>query len=354
LKILIIKQTSLGDVLHSTVAVNMLKSYYPRSSITFMVDKSAYDLIKYNKKIDEIIIFDLYLLKNTWVTKPNQAFNHIKDKIKQIRKTHYDLAFDLQGLFRSVFFLYLAKASRKYVKGRWLFLNKYKNNRIHAVNEIKSLINKAISKDNPEETIPTLTNKFKDTNISIYTSEEENQHINQILEKINPENKRILIISPFTRWQSKNWGDDSYIDLLRLIDGSKYIAILTGSKDRKADIDNIINQANRDDAVNLAGELSLLQFTELLRHADLLLSSDGFPVHLASAVNTRLIAIFGPTSEVKVGPISRNSLVMRGEDPCKRCGKRVCLDKRCMKSLLPEKVYRHIEKMIEEKQTKKP
>jgi heptosyltransferase-2/heptosyltransferase-3 len=327
----------------------MLKSYYPLSRITFMVDKSAYDLIKYNKKIDDIIIFDLNLLRKTWTTKPNQAFNHIKEKVKQIRKTDYDLAFDLQGLFRSVFFLYLAKASRKYVKGRWLFLDKYKNSRIHAIDEIKSLIIKTISKENNDESITNLTNKFKNTTISIYISEEENHHINQILKKINPYDKKTLIISPFTRWQSKDWGEDNYVQLLRLIDGSKYITILTGSKDRKADIDRIISCANRDNAVNLAGELSLLQFAELLRQADLLLSSDGFPVHLACAVNTPIIAIFGPTSEDKVGPVSSNSIVMRGEVPCSRCGRRICRDKRCMMSLPPEKVYRQIEKMILDK-----
>lgn len=335
MNILIIKQTSLGDVLHSTMAPVILKENYPDCKITYLVDKSAYNIIRYNDKVDKIIQFDLKLLQKEWKKNFVKVIKHILSVLKEVRKEKYDLAFDLQGLFRSVFFLYLSKANKKFVKGRWILLKGFRNKKLHALEEIKQVLLLANLKINTLKT-------------EVYTSELEETKITKLINKINPNNKKMLLISPFSRWDSKDWGIGNYKKLLKLIK-EDIIIVFTGSIDRRNDVESIIDTDRNiinGNVYNLVGKVNLLEFVELIRRGDLLLSGDGFPVHVASAVNTNVIALFGPTDEKRVGPTSSTSIILRDNINCSRCYKKSCPHKRCMDNISPHLVHKHISNMI--------
>ncbi len=330
--ILIIKQTSLGDVLHSTVAIEIIKQNFPESKITFLVDKSAYEILKYNKKIEKFILFDMNILKN-WHQNILKTIKHIFNILKEVRKTKYHIAFDLQGLLRSVFFLYFSKADKKYVKGKWLFLEKYRNKNIHAINEIIGVLRKAGLNIN------------NNASMQVFTSQKEKDKIDILLKNLNPTNNKILLINPFSRWKSKDWSLHHYKELLKIIDNNITI-IFTGTFDRKDEITSTISESNRPNTINLLGELNLLELTELLKRANLLLSSDGFPIHLAGAFNIPVIALFGPTDENRVGPISDKKCVIRSDIKCIKCYKKNCSPNICMESISPKEVYNKIIEMI--------
>lgn len=333
MNILIIKQTSLGDVLNSTVAIKILKHNFPNTNITFLVDKSAYNIMKYNKDINKFIIFDFKLIQKKYLKSPIKVITHIISILKEIRKIHYDMAFDLQGLFRSVFFLYLSKAKKKYVKGRWIFLKKYRNKYIHAIEEIKNTLKIA-----GLEIIPS--------KMEIYTSDNEVEKINTLLREINPNNKKMLIISPFTRWNSKNWGTHNYNNLLKLIENN-IVIIITGTKDKINETELIFENIYKNNIYNMVGKLNLLELVELIKRADLLLSGDSFPIHVAGAVNTPVISLFGPTDEKRVGPVSKKSIVLRDEVNCKICYKKNCRKgKICMDNIKPQFVYNYIKRFF--------
>lgn len=332
--ILIIKTTSLGDVLHSTISLDMIKQTYPNSKIIFMVDKSAYPILKYNKYIDNFIIFDYSFVLKNWFRHPIKTIKYIKSITNKIREIKFDFAFDLQGLFRSVFFLYIAKAEKKYVKGRWVFLNKYKNKTVHAVDEIKNLLSLGGFTAN------------KNTKMHIYTSEKEKEAISKLMLKINPNNKKVIVISPFSRWQSKDWGLKNYFKLIRLIDENDFVLVLTGIPSVKDDIETLLKGYRKGNVYNLSGELTLLEFVELVRKTDLLISSDGFPVHVASACEKPVIALFGATDEKRVKPLSKHSVVLRKQVKCAKCYKRICHNKVCMDNITPEEVLLNIDKLL--------
>ncbi len=330
MNVLIIKTTSLGDVLHSTISLNLIKKTYPDTKITFMVDKSAYPILKHNKLISKFIIFDYAFIRNNWLKHPIKTIKYIKKIVREIKSKHFDLAFDLQGLLRSVFFLYLARADRKYVKGRWIFLNKYKNKKIHAINEIKNVL--ALANINTN-------NNHK---IEIYTSEIEKKTISKLIQNINPNNKKLIVISPFSRWQSKDWGLKNYSKLIRLMYEDEFCIVFTGVSSTKAHITELLSGYQKDNAHNLTGKLELLELVELIRRADLLLSSDGFPVHIASAFDTPVIALFGATDENRVGPLSGKSIVIRKQIHCAKCYKKKCKNKICMDRITAEEVLYNI------------
>ncbi len=121
MKILLIKQTSLGDVIHSSLAVEATRAQYPEAEIHFMVDKSCKLAVEHNPRIDKLIIFDKILVSQKMKKSFFNIFSVMAQfltSLREVRKEKYDLAIDLQGIERSIFFLYFCRAKEKFVKGK--------------------------------------------------------------------------------------------------------------------------------------------------------------------------------------------------------------------------------------------
>ena len=330
--ILVIKLTSLGDVLHAAGHIRTLKESFPNAKITVLTADTSYDIFRYNKHVDRVLLFEKDRAKREWMSHPTWFLSHILSLIKEIRTVHYDLAFDLQGRFKSVIFLYAAKASQKFVKGRWPFLRFFRKPEIHAIEEMDYVLRKA--------GIPVTNSEME-----IFTSSHEEMAIQTLLARINPTRKRMMVVSPFTRWKTKNWGvekfkallDDFPIDML---------VIFTGARERKNDIDRLMSVIHYHSMVNLAGELTLLEFAELMKYVQLVLTGDSFAMHLASAFHTPLIALFGPTDEKRIGPVGKHSTVLRDTDRCERCYRRDHCEKNCISYIEPEKVLSEIYRRV--------
>jgi len=337
MNILIIKQTSLGDVLHATAALKPIRTKFPDAHITFMADKSTLPLIVNNREINEIIEYDLNGLAGLLPFSPFRCLKKIAVLVRQIRMREYDLAFDLQGLIRTVFFLYTARAKKKFVKGRWPGVKGYKSEAIHAVDEIKRVI--GLSGISCGDSKPCFS----------FEPDAGGSGISEILRNagssINPGNFQfIVVISPFTRWQSKDWGLHNYTRLLSLFP-ENFLILFTGAADKNKDIETV-TALHPERTVNLAGLISINSFALLLSKSNVLISSDGFPVHLAAALNTPVVALFGPTHEEKVGPFGGTSRILRDTIHCTRCYKPRCR-KGCMNYITPEEVLHAVKSLTD-------
>lgn len=328
MKILVVKLTSLGDVLHATGHIRTIKENFPNSKITVLTADSSYDIFKHNNNVEKILIFEKDRAKREWITNFIWVVGHILSLIREVRTVHYDLAFDLQGRLKSVIFLYSAKAKRKFVKGRWLFLRFFKKPEIHAIEEMDHVLRMAGLQ---------VTN----SDMEIFTSKQEEKTIREILSRINPLKKRIMIVSPFTRWKTKNWSVKNFKALFDNFSVDVLI-IFTGAKDRKLEVDQLMSEIHYPSMINLAGELTLLEFAELMKYVHLVLTGDSFPMHLASAFQTPLIALFGPTDERRIGPRGKQSLVLRGTALCVRCYRRDYCEKNCINYIEPGSVLTEI------------
>ena len=105
MKILVIKQTSLGDVLHATAALTAIRDAHPSAHLTVLTSTAAQELLKHNPNIDELIIFDRYGVKRNWWRRPVWTFQQFVQTLKVVRLNEYDLALDLQGSWKTVIFL---------------------------------------------------------------------------------------------------------------------------------------------------------------------------------------------------------------------------------------------------------
>ena len=176
------------------------------------------------------------------------------------------------------------------------------------------------------------------TAMEIFTSDSECQAIDTLLTRINPQSKRVVIVSPFTRWATKNWDADKFASLAARV-AQHAMVIFTSSADKSIEIDQLIASTRSPYIFNAAGTLSLLEFAELVRRADLVVTGDSFPMHVASAVHTPLIALFGPTDEKRVGPIGRHVTVIRADEVCRRCYRRNRCTRNCINHVPVAKVF---------------
>lgn len=324
MNILIIKQTSLGDVLHSTGHIRTIRENFPDSRITLLTATSSYDIYRHNPHIDDVILFERYRIKSDWYRHPLWSIKHIADVMRQVRTQNYDLAIDLQGRLKSVIFLYAAKAKQKIVKGNWWGLDGFRQRELHAIQEMDGVLTKA-----------GLT--VKDSHMELHVSPAEQQKVTKLLEEINPDNKNLVILSPFTRWPGKNWPLDHFLQLANNLPENMR-PVFTGSETDAESIQKLLVD-HPELGVNLAGKLNLLEFAELVNQSSVLISGDSFPMHVAGAMGTPTISVFGPTDESRVGPVGDKAVVLRADD-CGRCYRRDVCPKRCMERVAPEQVMK--------------
>ena len=307
MKILVIKQTSLGDVLHATGHVRAIKQAFPNSELALLTATSSADIFRHNPWVDRMILVDRYRVKKNWWRRPGWSYRHMRDVMTQVRKERFDLAFDLQGLAKSVLFLYGARAEKKYVKGNWLGLKGFRDKRLHAITEM-------------DKVIALAGVKGLDTSMEFARSNHEVAHIDRLLKTLNPAGKPIVIASPFSRWQSKDWPLSRFCSLAEAVAG-EHLVLFTGAKERASEVEEQLGTMGQADIINLLGTLSLLEFAELASRATLMVCGDSFPMHVASACGTPVIALFGPTDDRKVGPKGGDHQVIVAPD-CMRCDRK--------------------------------
>ena len=344
MNVLVIKQTSLGDVLHSTGHIRTIKENFPHCHLTVLTAIGSADIYRHNPWVDEMILFERERIKNEWRRHPLRTARHIAEVVAKVRTRYFDLAFDLQGLARSVVFLYAARAAKKYVKGRWPRLGRFRNPALHAMAEMDGVLARAHL-------------SVADTSMEFFTGTEAQRCMNDLLAKINPRHKPLLLFSPFSRWQSKDWPLPRYIEIIARIKQEhkdRYVIALTGTADARQRIEQALPEDSAG-VVNLAGELSLAQFAELADRATLMLTGDSFPMHMACAQNTPVVALFGPTDETKTGPVDRPAdrpvgkaiqhQVIRAPD-CTRCDRPRC-HRRCLEKLSTDVVFQTLRARLE-------
>lgn len=317
--ILLIKQTSLGDVVHATAPIRSVRTAFPDAHITVLTSTTAADLFLNNRDIDVLLTFDRYRVKSDWWRHPCWALSHIWCSIKKVRSQQFDLVIDLQGSWKTVMFLWAARTRSRFVKGRWWFAQRFCDPRLHAIDEMNGVLQ--LCGVQPSQEQPILT-----------VSQKDHDRASLILGKVLMSGKKLAVICPMTRWPTKNW---SLINFVELVDGitDKFFVVATGSFEDRIHIDRALSSDSSERVMNLAGDLSLTEFIAVMDQADVVVAGDSLPMHVASALDRPLVALFGPTNEALVGPRSPRSLVLRADVGCQRCYRRQFCKQNCINAI---------------------
>ena len=160
-----------------------------------------------------------------------------------------------------------------------------------------------------------------------------------------------IVINPGAKSHLKRWSGEKYASLIRrLTDELKCRVFITGNDD-DINVTGNVMASSGGKGINMCSRTSVGELAELVRRADVMVTNDSAPLHIASAMNTPTVAIFGPSDDVKYGPLSKNSVVLKPAVPCRPCGKALCSvgpDEGCISQVSVEDVFNAVKGILGE------
>lgn len=342
-RILIFNVNWLGDVLFSTATIRNIKRNFPQSFIACVIPSRCYPILKDNPYLDEIIIFDDKDRHKGLFAKLNF--------VKILKDKKFDLVFLLHRSFRRALICRLAGIPERighHTKKRGFLLTKKiippRRDSLHRIDYYLNIIKKAGL-------------IIEDRHLDFFFSEEDEEYVSKFFEKnsirkYKPANKKddqkedfLVVINPGGNWSPKRWPPEYWAELSdRLIDEYAARVIVTGSTKDQALAKSITKLMKNE--LNIAcGVFNVKHLGALCAKADLFITADTGPLHIANAVRAKkIIALFGPTSPKITGPYPQNNVILLQKDSgCKiPCYKVHCKDNRCMKLITPDEVIKEI------------
>ncbi len=334
MKILVIKPSSLGDVIHALPFLKAIKDSYPESHVDWVISRNLKGLLEDNPLISSLIIFN----KDAWKKPRNifKTFKEIRSFKKRLSENYYEIVVDLQGLLRSGLITHSTPGALKIGfddarEGSRFFYGKKvaTDGAVHAVDK-----NLLIAK--------TIGASPKKIGFPLYVSDEARNNIQNLLKGIND----YILIAPSSRWPSKRWPPEHFASLISKIGMP---VVITGSPAEK-NVVTAITDESPGATINLCGKTDMKELVALIDGAKAIVSNDSGPMHIAAALNKPVIALFGPTDYEKTGPYgwqnSKDLHVLRSPVKCSPCFKRRCDDQECMSKITVETVYNVLRKYL--------
>jgi lipopolysaccharide heptosyltransferase II len=327
-KFLIIRFSSIGDIILTTPLVRCLRAKYPACRIDFLVKKEFSVVLSQNPHITNIITFDKKAGKG--------ELSRIRKEVKQINYSHI---IDIQRNIRSIIISFgsgaiISSFSKKLLE-RDLLIRFRKN----FYKEIKPVYLRYF------ESVAALGVVYDGKGTEVFPPSNKANKVGELLE-MNLVNKviPILVVAPGAHWENKRWTTEGYAaaaDIFCMKTGA-YALLIGGDGD--VEICCRVQSLMITPALNLAGKLGLMGSAALIAKAAIVLTNDTGMLHLAQAMKTPVVAVYGPTTrELGFFPLPENSRVAEADISCRPCtqkGLHQCPKKhfRCMNDIKPETV----------------
>lgn len=326
MKILVIRMSSIGDILLTTPVLKAFKKKYPDAKIDFLVLDNFKAAIKGSRYIDNLIVFN---------KKKDDGYRNIVKFAEKLKENGYDYVFDLHAKFRSKLIVKnLGVKSFSYKKRAWWkgILVKFKL--------IKYKVDDTIVKN--------YFGAFKDFGIE-YSGEDiefpYDENDTRFLEY-----EGLPMMAPGASKETKKWTEQGFGELAKLI-FEKYNVktVLIGGKEDFSKCERI-NRISGNNCINLAGKLSLKESGTVLARAKFLVTNDSGPFHIARGVKCPTFVIFGPTNPDMFELGENDCLIYAGVScsPCSLHGEKKCPRNtfRCMREITSKDVFKKIENKI--------
>jgi len=322
-KILIIKPSSFGDVIHGLPVLHALSLRFPEAELHWVVAKSFAGILEGHPLIHRLWVID----KDAWRKLRNlpRTASDLRRLAQGLRKEKFDLVIDLQGLLRSaVIGLFTGVEERvgfEHAREGAKFSYKYRvraDTELHAVE--KNLLIAQFVGCRPAEPVFALPPLGE-------------------VPGIVKDMGQYAVIAPSAGTLVKRWPAEYFGRLASLL---PIASIIVGGRPDAA-LGDEVARLSHSRAVSVAGKTSLKELGAIIRGAKYLVTSDSGPMHLAAALNVPVFAVFGPTSPVRTGPYGNIHTIIRLELPCSPCfTRKPCPDWRCIREVTPEMVLRAI------------
>jgi lipopolysaccharide heptosyltransferase I len=334
-RILLIKLSAVGDVLHTIPVLNKLRKRYPAARIDWLAAPEIAELLRHHRGISNVVEFARGEWSEPWRLRP---FANTARLAADLRAARYDLVIDMHGQFRTAVFTLatgapvrigfdrprvqvwaasereLPQAARRHAwqgarELSWLAYTHHirlPTLEVHAVDRYLSIG-------------PMLGLDAGAADFSFPIPPAAHTRVASLLSQhgVVDRARGPIVIAPGTVWETKAWRQEGFAEVARYFMSQGFAVVLAGSPRERTLCAQIAGEA--PGVINLAGETSLTELVALVDRASLCLTNDSGPMHLAVARGRPVVSIFGPTDPIWIGPYGRLDAVLQSKIPCAPC-----------------------------------
>jgi heptosyltransferase I len=341
-RILIVRLSAHGDVLHTLPLLNALKQNWPQLEIGWLTEPSALPFLQNHPLIERLHVAQrphwLKALRDPrqWPTVKSE----IGAFISALRDSNYEASLDVQGLLKSAVWPWLAgipiragyQATREWADRFYTHTLPPMNLRDPSTLAVQRYLDFARAMgavvEHPQFILPSPSNK-------------DQANADALLASIPDANRPMVVIAPFTRWPSKHWEADYWTPLLAKLLKLGAQPVLIGGRDDQIATEEILSSLSsqeQNQILNLVGKTDWGSLPVIIAKGSLLIGSDSAPLHLSDALGKPVIGLYGPTAPGRTGPTGSDHTILSTDLPCQPCFSRHCRIRThdCMKQLTPD------------------
>jgi heptosyltransferase-1 len=330
-KFLILRLSSLGDIIHTLPAYAALRKNFPHSEISWLVEDKGKEILDLVPGLDRIYVLSSekwpVLSKKFW-----RQIRRISGEINEKKRT----ALDFQGLIKSGLFAFLSRARRR--------IGFHKTN-LREGGASVFYTEHADPTDESEHVIVKNLNLLKKIGIEEksfdFPLDVPESAVRNVIEKTGlqglPENERLVLLNVGAAWETKRWFTNNWIELIGKLKNKRkdLRPLLLWGNETEEEIAAAIERETR---VKKVPRLTIKEVVALVKRADLLVSGDTFALQAACALGRPAVGLFGPSNPGRNGPFNEQDAVAFHKLECSFCYKRTCPSLECLKQITPEEV----------------
>ncbi len=334
-KILVIKLSSLGDIVLVGPSLRALRRKYPKPNykISMLVNTPYQELLFNCPYIDELIVCDF-----------NERDRGIKGFFRvaqELRSRNFDFVVDLQNNYRTHLLSALSLIPVRYgYKRKFGFLLSHSlqcGQMIHGPIEHQFKLLEILGIHN------------RDSKLELWPSQSDEEYIDNFINRQWLGPKQILVginLSASKRWLTKSWPIEYIADLCESLSLKDIRMVFTGEKEDLFLVNRIIGLLESAKPIVACGKTSINQLVCLIKRCKVFITSDSAPLHIAAAVGTPYVCLFGPTNPRWHVSLGHRGIIIYKNLPCSPCYKSRCKTRKCMYAIKPQEVLRAVKKLL--------
>jgi heptosyltransferase III len=330
--VLIIKLRYIGDVLLATPTIRSIKAACPDVRITMMVNRGTEDVLFGNQDLDEIIVLD----KGSLLAQGQF--------IAGLRHRQFETVIDLTDGDRSAFLSWISGAPVRIGfndEQRWR--GRYYTQIVPSVPGARHRIERDL------EVLKPLGIQVGSQDPQLWLTPEEEKSADELLDQLGVQRSNpTIILQPGARYWFKAWPPDRYAELADRLTSQYDCQVLIGGSNQDVDLARQIRQTAKSKPIIVAGRTTIKQFSAIAKRSALFVGSDSGAMHIASAVGTPVVALFGPSNPSEWGPRGGPVEILYKELDCRSCFHPTCTkgEENCMKLIAVHEVFAAAQRLL--------
>ncbi|MDH5466769.1 MAG: glycosyltransferase family 9 protein [Candidatus Aminicenantes bacterium] len=326
---LIIRLSSLGDIIHTLPAFSALRKKFSDARISWVVEEKGKEILDFVPGIDKTIV-----ARTQGRPIYTRKFWREISRIKKEMRGGDQLALDFQGLLKSGLLAFLSGAEKRIGFHRknlreplaaWFYTDKLEEmpENIHVIDKNLKLLNMVGIRESRYE-------------FPLVIPDELVKSVKERLSRAGyNEDKKLVVYNVGAAWITKRWFADRWAELIEMMKRQDLFSLLLwGSEEEKA----LAEEVHEKTGAPISPVFSLKEVVALVKQASLLVSGDTFALQAACAFSRPVVGIFGPTNPRRNGPFRAQDKVAFHEIECSYCYRRACGNPECLKKITPEEV----------------